>query len=643
MPSAALQNEILNPTRTAFNPNQHKSSSSENKMHQSSSRLMKTTPDGRPFTRDFKDLFSTLMVSLPLTTHRYRFKSYPFTFTTEEAVTNLGNLKFSQSNRMPDPKDPSRVVTTTTTTTFSMAAEMAKDVCQRYMDARLFECATDKDQTIFKDKCLWKLTPKGIIVLERFSNRNGVISDNVARLISSPFNTMQLFILERDIDSDTIPGDKTMAEVVFRRFAGRTPNAKSSTSQSDNDSIHEYSDGMTGVKLASNRRVGERMLQNSFTGRTAMQWLMDCTTCMHPKEAMEIAQSFLRHGLIVFAADSSRPKERTEMLGFSGVKSAIYIFTERGRKVAGWDGGAGLSDGLSVERPSMGGRGRSAMSVMSVMSGRTNEDETALLRTSNERMDLRRADSTMSIATDGSRPPTASTSGPSIMNGGNGNGSGAASRETNTTRLNAILSDPALRSLFREHLKDNFCEENYTFYTEVVEFTRRIPKAMTTDAVREGLAMAYGVYNAFLAPGSPCELNLNHQLRLDMAARMTKAVGSNDSDMKVVLEEVLELYERAKNEVFKLMAVDSVPKFVRGKKYLECIAHQGHLDEQSTTEEEDEGDVGVDQLSLNESVEERQQYHARHGPGDGHVQKLRWGPNGERLGVVTPPVTPPPE
>ncbi|ODQ55421.1 RGS-domain-containing protein [Saitoella complicata NRRL Y-17804] len=544
-------------------------------MHQSSSRLMKTTPDGRPFTRDFKDLFSTLMVSLPLTTHRYRFKSYPFTFTTEEAVTNLGNLKFSQSNRMPDPKDPSRVVTTTTTTTFSMAAEMAKDVCQRYMDARLFESATDKDQTSFKDKCLWKLTPKGIIVLERFSNRNGVISDNVARLISSPFNTMQLFILERDIDSDTIPGDKTMAEVVFRRFAGRTPNAKSSTSQSDNDSILEYSDGMTGVKLASNRRVGERMLQNSFTGRTAMQWLMDCTTCMHPKEAMEIAQSFLRHGLIVFAADSSRPKERTEQLAFSGVKSAIYIFTERGRKVAGWDGGAVLNDGLGVERPSMGGRGRSAV-------------------------------------------------------------------KTNTTRLNAILSDPALRSLFREHLKDNFCEENYTFYTEVVEFTRRIPKAMTTDAVREGLAMAYGVYNAFLAPGSPCELNLNHQLRLDMAARMTKAVGSNDSDMKVVLEEVLELYERAKNEVFKLMAVDSVPKFVRGKKYLECIAHQGHLEEHST-EEEHEGDVGVDQLSLNESVEEGQQYHARHAHGDGHVQKLRWGPNGERLGVVTPPVTPPPE
>src|ERR1700742_228234 len=78
--------------------------------------------------QDFKDLFSTLMVSLPLTPHRVRFTRVEHTFTSEEAMTNLGSLKFSQSNRMPDPKDPSRIVTTTTTTTFSMAKEMARSV-----------------------------------------------------------------------------------------------------------------------------------------------------------------------------------------------------------------------------------------------------------------------------------------------------------------------------------------------------------------------------------------------------------------------------------------------------------------------------------------------------------------------------------
>ena len=86
--------------------------------------------------QDFKDLFSTLIVSLPLTPHRVRFSRIEHTFTTEEAITNLGSLKFSQSNRMPDPKDASRIVTTTTTTTFSMAKEMARSVCQRFACTR---------------------------------------------------------------------------------------------------------------------------------------------------------------------------------------------------------------------------------------------------------------------------------------------------------------------------------------------------------------------------------------------------------------------------------------------------------------------------------------------------------------------------
>ena len=44
------------------------------------------------------------MISLPLTPHRVRFKSYPYTFTTEEALQNMANLRLTQTNRMDDPK-----------------------------------------------------------------------------------------------------------------------------------------------------------------------------------------------------------------------------------------------------------------------------------------------------------------------------------------------------------------------------------------------------------------------------------------------------------------------------------------------------------------------------------------------------------
>lgn len=74
------------------------------------------------------------------------------------------------------------------------------------------------------------------------------------------------------------------------------------------------------------------------------------------------------------------------------------------------------------------------------------------------------------------------------------------------------------------------------------------------------------MYNAFLAPGSPCELNIDFNLRNALAARMTRAVGEDDQMIRS-LDEVASLFDQAQNSVFKLMASDSVPKFSREAKY----------------------------------------------------------------------------
>jgi hypothetical protein len=145
-------------------------------------------------------------------------------------------------------------------------------------------------------------------------------------------------------------------------------------------------------------------------------------------------------------------------------------------------------------------------------------------------------------------------------------------RDSNNARLTHILQDPALRLLFREFLRYSLCEENLAFYLDVSEFTANYHKAEKTgtfnkvDSVRETLAAAYGLYNAFLAPGSPCELNIDHALRNSLASRMTKAVGDDESMYKS-LQEVVHLFELAQTSVFKLMSSDSVPKFLRDPKY----------------------------------------------------------------------------
>ncbi|KAK8051888.1 developmental regulator flbA [Apiospora rasikravindrae] len=430
----------------------------KNKMHQTSSRLLRMTDDDRPFTRDFKDLFSTLLVSLlPLSAHRVRLTRVEHTFLSEDAINNLGSLKFSQSNRMPDPKDPSRIVTTTTTTTFSMAKDMARSICQRFVDARFIQSADGKLQQVYTMKD-WRFGCYGC--------------------------------LERDPQSDKIVMDRGTMEVVFRRFIGHNGlNIKSSVSSADSDSLSDYKDGLTGVKIAGERKIAGKTYKDTFTGKACSDWLIDCCTTVDRRECHEMASLFVEYDLMeVIQQDRQFMASSPSAAMFQPTKNAIYQMTARGRDVvngAGARGRSSESEGIVTARPGI-------------------------------------------------------------------------ARDSNTQRLDKILGDAALRLLFRENLRETHCEENL--------IAQKNPNATSMDGIKEIMAQAYGIYNAFLAPGSPCELNIDHQLRNNLATRMTKAVGQ-DVAMIDTLHEVTALFEDAQNAVFKLMASDSVPKFLRNAKY----------------------------------------------------------------------------
>lgn len=444
------------------------------------------------YVQDFKDLFATLIVSLPLTSHRVRFSRYAHTFTTEEAITNLGSLKFSQSNRMPDPKAPDRIVTTTTTTTFSMAREMARATCARFLEARIIE-SVDGRTDFSSRSSVWQLTPKGMHILARFCQRNGIHQRHVNELLDSPRNVMNLVILERDPETDEIMHDSDTINVLFRRFAGDNgPNIKAENASSDSDSMNDYATGLVGVRME--RSKNSRRDQTShyvFTGKAAFDWLMDCTTTVNKREGFTLANMFLQTGLI-----ESHGEDRGGQSGaqrFAASRHVKYAVTLKGMQVAGW-----------VPTPTSTSHGEPS----------------------------------------GAARPA---------------GTSAPVRDSNTNRMTVIIRDPALRLLFREYLRETHCEENLSFYTEVKAFlddyqrAKRGSSAPRPDIIRETLASAYSLYNAFLAPGSPCELNIDHNLRNALAARMTRAVGE-DEQMIRSLDEVADLFDQAQSSVFKLMA-----------------------------------------------------------------------------------------
>jgi hypothetical protein len=244
---------------------------------------------------------------------------------SDEAAANLASLKFSQSNRGPDPREPSRVITTTTTTTFSMTRDMAKAMSQHFMDARLIENAADPSSNLFKDRGVYVLTPKGLHVLERFISRNGINGDHLAHVFATQPICMKLLHLERRSVDDEIIISQSVITALFRRFAAREPNYPPPSSQSldPTSAYHERAKGIQLHDVTDRQSSSSGRNRYCFAALAALEWLCDFTSVVGREEAAEMAAQFVRFGLITLVSDKRKNND-----------SAI-IFTVRGSAPGG--------------------------------------------------------------------------------------------------------------------------------------------------------------------------------------------------------------------------------------------------------------------------------------------------------------------
>nr|XP_019046064.1 hypothetical protein I302_04804 [Kwoniella bestiolae CBS 10118]OCF24994.1 hypothetical protein I302_04804 [Kwoniella bestiolae CBS 10118] len=582
----------------------------------SNSHLMKTTKRGRPFVKDTHDLFCTLVVSLEFETHRNFFKSYPNSFTTDDACSNLSSLKFSQSQRAADPKDPTRIITTTTTTTFSMSREMAKAICQHFMDSHLIENATDLDTVSFKERGIYMLTAKGLHILERFVTKNGISADHLIKIFATQPICMKLLHLERRSVDDEIIITRGVIEVLFRRFAGKEPNL---TKMSDDEiqahrnsrfymkspplppgEIFERSDGMI-VRKISNSNLknvsGTTSDDYHFPAQMAIDWVLDYTSATGTDEAAEILGQFVRYGFITLVSDKGKAKEGSLVVTvrhggagggagavmqeaeFRATEKAIYKFTKEGILVAKWfDSSKPHSNPhASSSKPNLHAQDSSSSlnHSNSNTKGRSSSEtpSSSQIQRRNSMSDRLRADFDISGVPGGDNHV----------------------KDSHTARLKQILEEPALRSLFREFLRANFCEENLSFWLDVQDFKRRFQTTSSAIATpgsaknskttghaamekhqQDLIAMAFVIYNTYLAPASPCELNIDHTLRAELIGYMNQITADKDAGVKgriepgigntlhaSQLQTMVKLYERIQVYIFRLMATDSVPKFCK--------------------------------------------------------------------------------
>lgn len=210
---------------------------------------------------------------------------------------------------------------------------MARFLCNKFVTARFIESCEGKTEFTTSDS-VWQLTPKGLCILQKFTQRNGVIKQSIYEVLETSRNNLELMFLERDPETDQVVKDRATIEVIFRRFAGmdapsgRT-DSRNSSSGSDTESIEGVSTRTYGVKLSKSTRSSRA--PPNFTGRGAMDWLLNSCTLMDEREAYEIASCFFGYKFIKSATDTPGSELR-----FNASRSSLYYITEDGDNAARW-------------------------------------------------------------------------------------------------------------------------------------------------------------------------------------------------------------------------------------------------------------------------------------------------------------------
>jgi hypothetical protein len=332
-------------------------------------------------------LFFPLSLSLFLSLCDRGLTHTPFDTTSDEACQNLSSLKFSQSNRSPDPQDPTRIITTTTTTTFSMTREMAKGICQHFLDSHLIINAAEPKQLQFKNNGIFMITPKGLHVLERFITKNGISAEHLLKVFASQAICLKLLHLERRSSDDEILIGRGVVEIVFKRFAGRGPNlvnnagSGSGAGEKGDRRREEKEEGSFSIGKREeegdepDRNLGvpiKRLSPSSFTSSSntshsssssclefhflapsAIEWLCDYTTIVAKDEAADMCAHFVRYGLIGIVEDGKKSTTTMGMptgRGYDPAKIAwVRTIGAAGSTVStGWLGEGGSGGGMRM-------------------------------------------------------------------------------------------------------------------------------------------------------------------------------------------------------------------------------------------------------------------------------------------------------
>ncbi|KAL6950757.1 hypothetical protein ACO0QE_000038 [Hanseniaspora vineae] len=305
--------------------------------------------------------------------------------------------------------------------------------------------------------------------------------------------------LVNNVSEETLHNEKRVSPLAHRFFT-----------HPDSDSHVQYYTSDCGLRLLQDKSFGKgspKSIPYSFTSKGIVQWIMDCTDVIYPKEAVTIAALMLKNGLIVpitgFPSTCVTSK-------FGIGKTHYYTMTTIGCEILSWD--AKLKEQMAF----------------SMYGSRMRDDSS--IDSSNRSVDCEPTNDQSNV----------------FKNASGGN--------LKVATLAATLSDPGVRFLFRAHLEREMCVENLDAYVDInkllkkmallqslvesrmksklknkrlqmqggqnkgetkasaINVTTTINNALIKEA-EDCLSSVYQLFSTYITTGAPRQLNIDYVLR----------------------------------------------------------------------------------------------------------------------------------
>ena len=524
---------------------------------------------------------------------------------------------------------------------------MAKSLCQQFQSCRLMENAVDPHNRSFRDKGIWHLTPKGLCVLQDFCVRTEVNMSSLRKHFSH-MEAIHLVRLDRNPDDDQLVLNRASVSVIFkvmmtclpldgelsstgnassvsvssRQNSDSTPPSSTTSSASSTTSsstpslsapfamsstvsggdsrVHMLGNYLLTLSKSSkqNNPKNVKTMRTVYSSQMCCDWLMEYNTVSCREEAETIAQEFIKYGWIEHqdhkhigfplkvskvtmlvvtdkgksvVSESTKAQQQPPLIATSSISQQLIASTPDQSKISSTPHIRQRSNTTSTED-------RNEQATLKEM---LSQDPDSLLITTTQQ--TINDDSSIteefshSIIHGSSRPPSIAID------------NHVDPKESNSARLKIILESAKLRSPFKDFLRANFCEENLDFWIDYNTLRRKCRNqspALPSQNQKDLLEDAYDIWSTYLAPGSSCELNVEHSLCQEMARVVHSVVtvlpstypGQGKPTIIITassasqsLRMMLKLFDRVNEHICRLMASDSVPKFVKTEKYRKII------------------------------------------------------------------------